>query len=78
MDIRTKIYLTLVLWLGLCASMYFYGFGILDAANRQALLIISQEKEQLLSLQAEQQSYHLAQQDLEDLSKKDYQPEGFF
>ena len=78
MDIKTKIYATLVVWLGVCAGMYFYGFGILQSANRDALSVISEKKDQLLSLQAEQQSYRLAQQDLDDLGKKDYQPGNFF
>jgi hypothetical protein len=78
MNIQPKIYLTLVIWLGLCAGMFTYGFGILQGSNNSALATISEEKGMLLSLQAEQQSYHLAQKDLEDLAKKDIQPEDFF
>lgn len=78
MDIKTKIYLTLVVWIAVSAAMYFYGFGILQGSNRDALAAISQEKDTLLNLQAEQQSYRLAQKDLDDLAKKDVQPEDFF
>lgn len=78
MNIQTKIYLTLVVWLCLLGAMFGYGFGILQNSNSESLVSISQEKDQLLSLQAEQQSYLLAQRDLEDLSEKEIQPKDFF
>lgn len=78
MDIKTKIYLTLVVWLVLCGGMFLYGFKILDGTNRAALNKISSQKDQLLSLQAEAENFRLAQQDLQDMAKKPAQPNQFF
>jgi len=78
MGISAKIYLTLALWLALCCGMFTYGFGVLRDSNNSALVSISQNKDVLLGLQAQQQSYISAKKDLENLAKKDNQPQDFF
>lgn len=78
MNIRTKIYLTVMLWLALCAGMFLYGFKILDQSNRTALTQISKKKDQLLALQAEDKNYRLALQDLDEIKNKPIQPQDFF
>lgn len=78
MSAVTKIYLTLVIWLGLCVFMFVYGFNILGGSNLAAQANISREKSQLLALQAQQQSYILSQKDLQQMQAKNIQPDDFF
>ena len=78
MSTGTKIYISLSLWLAICATMFFSGFKILDRGNHAALVQISKQKNQMLSLQAEAESYRLAQQDLRDVTQKKYQTSEFF
>jgi Tfp pilus assembly protein PilO len=78
MSAISKIYLTLIIWLGLCVFMFVYGFNILGASNSQALADISRQKSQLLALEAQQQSYLLSQKDLQQMQGEKIQPEDFF
>lgn len=78
MSVQNKIYLVIALWIVACAAMFFYGFKVLETGNRAALQQISKQKNQQLVLKAEQDSYRLAQKDLEDMEKKPLKPEDFF
>lgn len=78
MGVSGKIYLTLAFWLALCSLMFFYGFNILGSSNRLALTDIAEKKTQLLQLQAQAESYQLAQKDLKQMEGEKLQPEDFF
>lgn len=78
MNTKTKIYLILTVWLVFSVAMFLYGFQIMDKSNRQALAKISQDKVQMLQLKAQEDSYRLAQQDLDQMAKEQYQPQDFF
>lgn len=78
MKSKNKIFLALALWVGFCATMFFYFFNILDKANQSTLNSMTEQRKDLASLKAERESYRLAKQDLEDLAKKNYQPTDFF
>lgn len=78
MPIKTKIYLTFVIWLGVCGAMFMYGFGILDGQNQLTAAKVATEKTAMQQLQQQQQSYIQAQQDLKKLSQEKMQPDDFF
>jgi Tfp pilus assembly protein PilO len=75
---KNKIILVLLAWLILSASMFLYFFKLLDVQNQATLDSMAQERKDLASLQAQDQSYKQAQADLQELAGKPYQPEDFF
>jgi Tfp pilus assembly protein PilO len=75
---KNKIFGLLVLWLGLITLMFFSLFGILDRQNLANLESMAQQRKDLAMLKAERESFTRAQQDLDLLAKKQYQPEDFF
>ncbi len=78
MKAKNKIFLALVLWIGLSATIFFYFFDILDQANQKTLNAMAQQRKDLANLKAERESYRLAKEDLDDLAKRAYQPMDFF
>ncbi len=78
MEIKTKIYLTLVVWLAVCGAMFLFGFKILQASNKLALGKISEQKNQMLALEAQAENYRLEQEDLENMQKQKMKPQDFF
>ena len=75
---RHKIYIALTIWLGLTGMAFGYAFKLLDTSNRSLNSEISQEQRSLALLEAEQNSYKLAREDLEKLRGQPDQPENFF
>ena len=78
MNIKSKIYLTAAIWVGVCLAMFAYGFKRIDAGNRGALAKISSEQSELAVLRTEEENYRQARKDLQDLAAKPLQPEAFF
>lgn len=78
MSVKNKIYLTVILWLALSGAMFLYGFKIFSGSNQAALDQISKEKQQMMVLQNEEDSYRLAQKDVQEMAKKQIQPADFF
>lgn len=62
----------------LTAACFLYFFNILDTSNKALLLNIQNQKTEQLTLEAEQESYKKASQDLDRLKGEPYQPEDLF
>ncbi len=75
---KKKIYVFGVLWLGLCVLMPARFFKILDGQNQASLGRISEQRREVWLLEAEQDSFNKAKQDLQALAAQEYQAENFF
>ena len=75
---KNKIILLSLAWLILSAMMFLYFFKLLDGQNQATLDSMAKERKDLVLLQAQDQSYKLAQADLQELAGKTYQPADFF
>jgi hypothetical protein len=73
-----KISLTLAVWAILTAVMFAYGFKIVENTNAEAQTKLSALNSELAVLEAERDSFNIAKKDLDNLSKKELQPEDFF
>ncbi len=78
MPAKRKIYIALVLWLTLCASMPLYFFKILENSNSGILEKIASEKKDLAFYKVEAESFQLAQKDLDAMKGQARQPENLF
>src|SRR6266404_494000 len=75
---RNKIIVLSLVWLGLSASMFLYFFNILDSSNSATVLAMAKQQQELLFLQAQDQSYQQAKLDLRKLAQESIQPGDFF
>lgn len=75
---KNKIVVIGIFWAGVCVLMVSYLFKFLQQSNEQVLAQIKDQQKELLVLQAEKESYDLAQKDLAELGKRTVQPEDFF
>lgn len=78
MKVKSKIYISLTVWLALCLFMFMYGLKFFDKSNRAALGKISEQNKELVVLRAQQESYRLAQKDLDEIAQAKYQPSELF
>ncbi len=75
---KNKIIVLLIAWLAVIFVMVSYVFKILDNANNTALDNMSQDRQNLAVVQAEDQSFKQAQSDLKKLAEQPLQPADFF
>jgi len=75
---KYKIILLVVGWLALAGLLFGYIFGILSQGSQNKVTEIIAKKKEVMDLQAEQRSYQLAKNDLDQLASKDLQPDDFF
>lgn len=75
---KNKIVILCVIWATLSMSMFFIFFKILDNKNKAALEGMAKDREDLVMLQSESESYKKAQADLDQIKKEEIQPEDFF
>jgi|GEM_PF-1517235 len=73
-----KVYAAAVAWLILCAVMFTYGFGILDASNSKTVLEIAEQKSSLTTLENERNSFIKAKQDIAQMESQALQPKDLF
>jgi hypothetical protein len=78
MAAKNKIIIALIIWLAASAFVFAYLFKMFDQANQDIIGKIAEQKKQLFALQAQQESFKLAQQDLKNLANKPVQPDNFF
>ncbi|MBI5530055.1 MAG: hypothetical protein HY918_00965 [Candidatus Doudnabacteria bacterium] len=75
---KNKVIILFTSWLAVSLVMFLFIFGILDESNQKIVDSMAKQRQELALLKAEKASYLKAQQDLQTLAKKQYQPDNFF
>ncbi len=75
---KIKIYISIVIWLLVSGILFGYVFPRIDQANQDQVTGFANARKNLDKVKAEQESYRLAKQDLENVTKEHIQPDGFF
>lgn len=75
---KYKIYAVVAVWVVLVAALFGYVFDLINDGSQATVTEIVAKKKELLELQAEQRSYQLGKTDLQQLAKKELQPDNFF
>lgn len=75
---KNKIILLLIGWGVVCALMFLYFFGFLNASNQKTIDGIDKQKSDLAVVQAEKNSYTQGKSDLEKLAEESLPLSSFF
>ena len=75
---KYKIYIVVAVWVVVSAVLFGYVFDLINNGSQATVDEIVTKKKELLELQAEQRSYQLGKTDLQQLEKKELQPDNFF
>jgi len=75
---KNKIIIVILAWLLVSAAMFVYFFTIMDSSNQQKLDSMADDRKNLVTLTAENESFKKAQADLTKMAAQPLQPENFF
>lgn len=78
MKYKSKIYLVTLIFFGLAAIMFFFGFGRLHTRNVRLSSDVAAQRQTLEKLLQEQHSFEQGKKDIETLKIKSIQPDDLF